>query len=134
MLNLSVRIAAVLLVIFGLITIVSGALALFGSTDMGAVVPTVLWFNFLAGFAYIAAGIGVWRRDAWGLLLSGAIAVATACVFGAFLWHIWRGGAYEVRTVVAMTFRLAIWVGVCIVIRLDASRAMTRMGGPGQEH
>ena len=53
----SLTVAAIIAVIFGLLTIVSGGRALFGGADMGAVVPFVLWFNFLAGFAYVAAGL-----------------------------------------------------------------------------
>ncbi len=54
----SVTIAAVVAVIFGLLTIFSGGRALFGGADMGAVVPFVLWFNFLAGFAYVSRRLG----------------------------------------------------------------------------
>ncbi len=45
----SLTVVAIIAITFGLLTIVSGARALFGGADMGAVVPFVLWFNFLAG-------------------------------------------------------------------------------------
>ncbi len=61
----------------------------------------MLWFNFLAGFAYVAAGIGL------GLGRRGA---AWLAVFSAFGIHIVTGGAYELRTVVAMTVRSLFWV------------------------
>lgn len=101
--------AAVVAVVFGLLSIVSGSRALFGGADMGDVVPFVLWFNFLAGFAYLLAGIGLWRGDGWGAQLSLVIALATAVLFVAFLWHIWRGGAWEMRTMGAMVLRTAVW-------------------------
>jgi len=41
----------------GLLTAVSGGTALIGAVDMGAVAPFVLWFNTLAGLAYVAGGI-----------------------------------------------------------------------------
>ena len=81
--------------IFGLLTVVSGGRALFGGADMGAVVPFVLWFNFAAGFAYVLAGIGLWRGAGWAPLLSLGIAVATAAVFVAFLRHVASGGAWR---------------------------------------
>ena len=56
----SLTVAAIIAIAFGLLTLVSGGRALFGGADMGAVVPFVLWFNFLAGFAYVAAGLGFW--------------------------------------------------------------------------
>lgn len=96
-------------VAFGLLTLVSGGKALFGTADMGAVVPFVLWFNFLAGFAYVAGGLLLWRghRLAWPVAL--AILIATAAVFAAFGLRVATGGAYEMRTVGAMTLRTGFW-------------------------
>jgi hypothetical protein len=49
---------------FGLLTIKSGGTILFGEDAAreaaGNYVPFVLWFNFLAGFAYVIAGAGLW--------------------------------------------------------------------------
>lgn len=103
------RIAGGLAVAFGLLTVVSGGTALFGEVDMGAVVPFVLWFNFVAGVAYIAGGILLWRRHPLALPVALAILAATAAVFAAFLWRVAAGGAYEMRTVGAMTLRTAFW-------------------------
>ena len=115
--------------VFGALTVFSGGRALFGGAEaraaVGDAVPFVLWFNFLAGFAYIAAGIGlVWRRS-WALWLSWAILIATALIFAAFAVHVLSGGAYEMRTVGAMTLRTAAW-GVITVV---AARNLKR--GPG---
>lgn len=109
---LSLIIAAALAMAFGVLTVFAGGRALFGGADMGAVVPSVLWFNFLAGFAYVLAGAGLWRGLSWGPGLSIAIAAATALVFAAFLWHVWQGGPYEPRTMGAMTFRTGFWAVV----------------------
>ena len=108
-------VAASVAIVFGLLTIVSGGNALFGGADMGAVVPFVLWFNFVAGFAYVAAGLGLWVLTGWATGLTIAIAVATAAVFAAFLWHISTGAAYEARTMAAMVLRLAVWIVLAIV-------------------
>ncbi len=111
----SVTFAAIVAVVFGLLTIVSGARALFGGADMGAVVPFVLWFNFVAGFAYVLAGVGLWYRSSWATGLSIAIVLATAVVFATFLWQVWTGTAYEARTMGAMGLRLAVWVSIAIL-------------------
>jgi hypothetical protein len=111
----SLTVVAILAIAFGLLTIVSGGRALFGDADMGAVVPFVLWFNFLAGFAYVAAGLGLWYRTGWATALSIAIALATALVFAAFLWNVSKGVAFEARTMGAMGLRLVVWVIVSIV-------------------
>ena len=109
---LSLTVAAAVAVIFGLLTIVSGGRALFGGVDMGAVVPFVLWFNFVAGFAYVAAGVGLWRGARWAALLALGIAIATVAVFIAFLWHAGSGGAWETRTMGAMILRTGIWTAI----------------------
>jgi hypothetical protein len=112
---LSMIVAAATAVVFGVLTVVSGARALFGGVDMGAVVPFVLWFNFAAGFAYVLAGVGLWRGDRWGPGLCFAIAATTGIVFAAFLWHIQGGGAYEERTFGAMILRVATWTVIAAV-------------------
>ena len=99
------RIAAFVAIAFGALTLVSGGRALFGGADMGNVVMFVLWFNFLAGFAYILAGIGLWQARPWGATLSLAILAATLLVFAAFGVHVLRSGAYETRTLGAMILR-----------------------------
>ncbi len=108
----TLKIAAVVAMAFGLMTILSGGRALFGNVDMGAVVPFVLRFNFVAGFAYVLAGVGLWRGAGWAPILSLAIAAATAAVFVAFLWHVGSGGAWEPRTMGAMVLRTTAWIAI----------------------
>lgn len=109
----ALRAAAVVAVLFGLATVASGGRVLFGAegarAGAGAVVPFVLWFNFAAGFAYVAAGAGLWRRARWSARLSAAIAALTALVYAAFGAHVALGGAFERRTAVAMALRTAVW-------------------------
>ena len=110
------RVAAIAAAVFGVATVVSGASTLFGPQEVraaaGAVVQFVLWFNFLAGFAYVLAGIGLWRGAGWAPMLAIAIATATVAVFAAFLWHVGAGGAWEARTMGAMILRSAIWIAI----------------------
>ena len=93
---------------FGLLTLKEGGTVLFGDeaarAAAGNYVPFVLWFNFLAGFAYVVAGAGLWLQQRWAVWLSAAIATATALTFAAFGVHIYSGGAFELRTVIAMSF------------------------------
>jgi hypothetical protein len=81
----------------------------------GHYVPFVLWFNFLAGFIYVAAGLGIWFQKTWAARLALAIAAATLLVFAAFGWHAASGGAYEARTVVAMTIRSTVWLVIAAI-------------------
>lgn len=111
-------VAAIVAILFGLVTILSGGRALFGGeaarAAVGNAVGFVLWFNFTAGFIYVIAGIGLllWRR--WAAQLSAAIAISTLVVLAAFGWHVATGGAFEMRTVGAMTLRSGFWVGIAI--------------------
>ena len=112
-------IAAIVALVFGALTVFSGGRALFGGADaraaVGDAVPFVLWFNFLAGFAYVVAGIGLLLRHRPALWLSLGILVATGLVFLAFGVHVLKGGAYEMRTVGAMILRIAVWAAISVV-------------------
>ena len=111
------KIAGAAAVAFGLLTLVSGGRALFGGVDMGAVVPFVLWFNFLAGVAYIVGGVLLWRSHRLALSVALAILIASAAVFLALGLHVFWGGAYEARTVGAMTFRTGFWAAMAWIAR-----------------
>jgi len=67
--SLTFRVMSIIAVVFGLLTIKSGGMVLFTEGDAhqaaGNYVPFVLWFNFLAGFVYILAGIGLWRQHSF---------------------------------------------------------------------
>ena len=110
------RMVAFLAIAFGLLTIKSGGQVLFGNVAAraaaGSFVPFVVWFNFLAGFVYIAAGAGLWVPRRWAVVLSAALTAGTALAFVAFGMHVANGGAYEMRTVWALTLRLAVWSAI----------------------
>jgi hypothetical protein len=110
------RAAAALAIAFGIATLASGGRVLFGGEAArqaaGAVVPWVLWFNFGAGFAYVAAGVGMALRRAWAAPLALAIALASAIVLAALGAHAALGGAYEARTAAAMVLRCVVWIGL----------------------
>jgi len=106
------RTAALVATVFGAATIRAGGGILFGdgAKAAGNVVGFVLWFNFVAGFAYVTAGAGLWLRRRWAARLALAIAVATVLVSGALGMHIADGGAFEERTAWAMTLRSTVWI------------------------
>jgi hypothetical protein len=113
---------------FGLLTITEGGSVLFGDeaarVAAGHYVPFVVWFNFIAGFAYVIAAMGLLLRQRWAVWLAAAIALATAITFAALAVHIYSGGAYELRTVFAMSLRTLVWV----VITSVAAQVFRRRG------
>jgi hypothetical protein len=117
---------AIAAIVFGALTVLTGGRALFGSLEsragFGNAVPFVLWFNFLAGFVYIAAGAGLLLCRRWAVYTSLFVAVSTILVFVAFGVHVIGGGAFERRTIGALMLRSVFWIAVTIV----AMRAMKR--------
>jgi hypothetical protein len=98
---------------FGLLSVKQGGAILFSDgaarAAAGHYVPLVVWFNFFAGFFYVAAGAGLWLRQRWSIWLTASIAFTTFIVFAIFGIHVLTGGAYEQRTIVAMSSRTLIW-------------------------
>jgi len=114
--NRTLKWLALAAIVFGLLTVISGSRALFGGAtardELGHIVPFVLWFNFIAGFAYVAAGAALLRAGVGGARLAMLLAVSTVLVFLAFMAHVLSGGTYEMRTVGAMAIRTLFWIAV----------------------
>ncbi len=110
------KIAAIAAAVFGIATIYSGGMALFGGEQaaaaVGNAVPLVLWFNFCAGFVYVLAAVGLFLRKAWAVPLAWAIGIATLIVFGTFIILVLRGTPFEWRTVGAMVLRAGFWLAI----------------------
>ena len=100
-------------ILFGMLTLKSGGMVLFvdgpDRVAAGNYVPFVLWFNFIAGFFYILAGVGLWLQKRWAVWLAGATAISTLITFALFGMHILNDGLYEYRTVIAMSLRSTVW-------------------------
>ena len=112
---------------FGLVTIISGGRVLFGDETArlaaGNYLPFVVWFNFLAGFAYVTAAVGLATRQPWAPRLALAIATATALAFLVFGLFILAGTPFESRTAAAMTLRTALWAGIAWFARRQSGVA-----------
>ena len=119
---------------FGLLTSKEGGTILFAGeaarSAAGNYVPFVLWFNFVAGLAYLICGAGLWMKRRWAAWLAVSIAVATAFVFVIFGAYIYAGRAYEMRTVIAMSLRTLVWT----VIALVALACQHKLHKPYVEH
>lgn len=115
------KVLALIAVVFGAMTIFSGGRALFGDEQaraaVGNAVPFVLWFNFLAGFAYVFTGIGLWKKCHWAKTGSIAIAGCTAIIGVAFIAVVLSGSAYESRTAAALLLRLTFWTVTAFAVR-----------------
>lgn len=120
------RMAGAAAAVLGVMTVLSGGTVLFGGDQLsrlaGNVVSFVLWFNFLAGFAYVMTGIGLWFARGWARWMAIAILIGTAVVLCAFLVYVSQGGPHETRTLVALIFRTGFWA----IVTSTALRAVIR--------
>ena len=116
--TIGVWMVAIIAIAFGILTLKSGGAVLFidgtGRQEAGNYVPFVLWFNFLMGFVYFIAGVGLWLQKYWAVWLSLFIAVTTLIVFAILGLHILQGGLFEQRTVGAMIMRSIVWSAISI--------------------
>jgi len=116
---MTLRILSVIAVVFGLLTLKEGGSVIFdiGSARQAAgnFVPFVVWFNFLSGFFYIAAGIGLWLQKRWAVTLSIALVISISITYIVFGINVLNGGPYEMRTVYAMALRTFLWIVISIV-------------------
>ncbi|NOQ89316.1 MAG: hypothetical protein GQ549_00040 [Gammaproteobacteria bacterium] len=116
--NISIWLVTVVAVLFGLLTIKSGGSVIFidgpDRQAAGNYVPFVLWFNFLAGFVYIIAGVGLWMQKQWAAKLSVLIVATTLIVYAILGLYILSGGLYEMRTIIAMSLRSIIWAFIAM--------------------
>ena len=116
---ITLRILSVIAVVFGLLTLKAGGSVIFNIGSLrqaeGNFVPFVLWFNFLSGFFYIAAGIGLWIQKRWAVSLSIALLIGIVITYIFFGIHVLNGGPYEMRTVYAMVLRTFLWAVISIV-------------------
>ncbi|MFP4561048.1 MAG: hypothetical protein ACLFRB_01470 [Thiohalorhabdus sp.] len=104
---------------FGAVTLRAAGAVLFGPEAArqaaGDYVPFVVWFNFLAGFLYLAGAVALVLRGKWALPLAAGLAAATALVLAGFGIHVALGGAYEVRTAAALGVRTLFWAALAVV-------------------
>ncbi len=123
-----VNFIAAIALIFGAMTLFSGGSVLFidgqARADAGNYVPFILWFNFITGFFYMAAGMGILCWQKWGLTLSRIILVATLIAFIGLAGHITTGGNFEMRTVIAMALRSFVWLAIALVTGAAWNKSM----------
>jgi len=122
----ALRIAAVTGGLFGLVTLAGAGGVLFGPDAArdaaGDIVPFIVWFNFLAGFAYLAAAAGLWQGRVWAGWLAAAIAGGTAIAAFWFAAVAVGGAEVELRTAGALGLRFAFWAGIA-TLALRGARA-----------
>jgi hypothetical protein len=117
------RIAALLALVIGLLTVVEGGIVLLGfETKPYPVLPWLLRYNVAMGFVSLAAGHGLWREQRWAATLSRIILACHWVVFLLLVVMDLLGMTVAMNSIGAMLFRTAIWTGINIMIRGGGSR------------
>nr|WP_246030484.1 hypothetical protein [Litoreibacter halocynthiae] len=111
---------AVVAAAFGLLTIYSGGTALFGSAAskaaVGDAVPLVLWFNFLAGFVYVAGAVALFQFAPFAQRIAWLIGLSTLLVFVILIALAITGTPFEWRTIGAMVLRSGFWLAIAVAL------------------
>lgn len=106
------RVTAVVLLLFGVLTLAVGGSVLFDLGDAraqaGNYVAVVVWVNFLAAFLYVSAAFGMFNGKGWpASLLVVALALLIIGAIGLGI-HVQQGKPFEARTFGALTFRIFV--------------------------
>lgn len=119
----SVRVAAVVGVLFGGLAVVAGTRVLAGLDVPDYVVHLwLVWYNVAAGALGVAVGVGLWRVRPRAITAAWALTAAHASVLIAIAaWRV-AGGALADDSLVAMTLRTLVWLVIVLVARRAAGR------------
>ena len=112
------RVASILAIVLGLISIREGGAVLLGLTIPAyPVLPWLVWYNVVLGAVSVAAGAGIWTKRGW----SGALALNILTFHGivfAGLFALYKSGqAVAMRSIFAMMFRTFAWIVIYSLIR-----------------
>lgn len=103
---------AIFMLVFGFLTIKSGGSVLFIESVRalaGDYILPIVWFNFVGGFFLALGAIGLWLGKGWVKPVA-MVLFASFLVMDCYLaFHIYSGGAFMEKTVVAMFIRTLTW-------------------------
>jgi uncharacterized membrane protein (DUF2068 family) len=112
------RLAALLALVIGLLTIVEGGVVLLGfETKPYPVLPWLLRYNVVMGFVSLVAGHGLWREKGWAEMLSRMVLACHGLVFLSLAGMHLLGMTVAVQSIGAMLFRTVIWTVINLMIR-----------------
>ncbi len=107
-------IGAIILMLFGLLTIFMGGSVIFDLFNIrakeGNYVLFVVWANFICGFLYVIAAAGFYKARSWTIKPLTVALIILLFTFMALYIYIQNGEAYENKTLMAMTFRTILTV------------------------
>lgn len=113
--NILVKIVAVLAVVIGIPTIITGSRVLLGVFDPGYQYFTLLIvYNIILGIISVIIGALIWMKNSKALFYSYIITSTHALVFISLATIF--SDIIAIRSVEAMAFRFASWVIISIIV------------------
>jgi hypothetical protein len=112
------RVASVLAIVIGLLSIREGGAVLLGVTIPDyPVLFWLVWYNVALGFVSVAAGIGMWSKRDWSRTLALNILVLHAVVFAGLVALYQFGQTVAPRSIFAMMFRTFTWIVIYSLLK-----------------
>ena len=112
------RFAAILAFILGLLSIKEGGSVLLGlTTKPYTILPWLVWYNVVLGFASVITGIGLWMKRAWGVRFAATIVSLHGLVLMILIILYAFREAVAVISIMAMIFRTLVWVGILMLVK-----------------
>ncbi|HEX9135972.1 MAG TPA: hypothetical protein VF905_03375 [Nitrospirota bacterium] len=112
------RVAAILAIMLGLLTIREGGSVLLGVTVPGyPVLPWLVWYNVAVAVFSVAAGVGMWKQLEWSITLSINILALHAIVFAGLVGLSYFGQTVARISIFAMMFRTFTWIVIVSLLK-----------------
>lgn len=114
-------VAAIFLMVFGLLTLFLSSSILFDWFGLrakeGDYVQFIVVTNFTCSFLYLAAAYRLFIKKAWVYQLLWIALILLVIGIVGLMVHIYSGNLYETKTVGAMIFRIVLTIGFLIIAK-----------------
>ncbi len=120
--NKAIKYLAMIGIIFGIITILSGGTVLFGSNPGYVVFLPLVIFNTAMGFAYIVSGATAWKNPVRGKTIAGFIFLLNFTVLVTITYLYFNGSDIANQSLAAMSFRSIVW----LIIYIGLAKAISK--------
>ncbi len=112
------RVASILAILIGLLSIREGGAVLLGVTVPDfPVVTWLVWYNVALGVVSVAAGTGMWIKRYWSRTLALNILALHAVVFAGLVALYQFGQTVAHRSIFAMMFRTFTWIVIYSLLK-----------------
>jgi hypothetical protein len=112
------RLASILAIIPGLLSIKEGGSVLLGiSAKAYVILPWLVWYNVILGFVAVIVGVGIWKRQTWGAKYAVTILTLHGLVFMILIILLTFKEAVAINSIMAMLLRTTIWFAIIVLLR-----------------